>query len=258
MGADPGARALVEAAGRRGIGIGSAYEIRARIASALGDAMGFELYAERCAREYRSGHNPALTAKYERLMRYAQECGIRASSTVQHAANFSLYPATMSIDQQALTIAADLRSCGSSYDRTLRALRMVLDAVGATNGLLYGLQGGALQLLASSVAEPPPSGLPRFVAAFLQAELEQSGTATVVGGESLTTHAENDHFTDEQGKDWRALLLIGQDGGERRITGIACVQFPVGRSTSTDYSRLSMIAAALLESDELDALTWVA
>ena len=245
-----------ERQGRRGINIGCCFEIRARIAAALGNSMDFELYAQRCAREYRSGHNDALTAKYERLMRFGHECGIRASSSVQQAASFSLYPATMASDQ--LTVAAELRTCGTSYDRALRALRMVLDAVSAQSGVLYGMQGGALRLLASADDKPPPDALESFAAAFLQAELEDSGTATVIGGDSLATRGESDRYNDAQGLEWRALLLIGRDGGERRISGVACVQFAAGRTSSTDYARLSQIAAALLESDELDALTWVA
>jgi hypothetical protein len=248
----------LEGAGRRGINLGSCYEIRARIAAALGESLDFEQYAERCAREYRSGHNAAFTAKYERLMRFGHECGIRASSAVQQAASYSILPATMTADQLASSVAADLRSCGTSYERALRALRMVLDATGAQSGVLFGMQSGGLTLLASADDQAVPDGLAQFAAGFLQTELEESGMATVVGGESLATRGESDRWQDGAGQEWRALLLIGRDGGERRVGGVACVQFAPGRSTPTDYSRLSMIAAALLESDELDALTWVA
>jgi hypothetical protein len=70
---------------RRGLCLGSGYEIRARVAAALGDVTGFEDYAQRCAQEYQRGRSATLSAKYGRLIRYAQQLGVLASGETQSA-----------------------------------------------------------------------------------------------------------------------------------------------------------------------------
>jgi hypothetical protein len=72
--------AEAEARGTRGLVLGSRLETRARVALAAGDEDGFVEYSERCAQEYKRGRNRALTARYERLMRQAEEHRARAAA----------------------------------------------------------------------------------------------------------------------------------------------------------------------------------
>jgi hypothetical protein len=72
------ARLDAAAAAREALGMGPAslglvYEARARTALWMNDAVGFDCYARKCATQYRLAQaDPALIAKYERLMREAR------------------------------------------------------------------------------------------------------------------------------------------------------------------------------------------
>jgi hypothetical protein len=67
--------AELEAERIRGLHRGALYEARAKVAVMAGDRAGFAHYADRCSTEYRLGRNPALVAKYERLMQFAERHG---------------------------------------------------------------------------------------------------------------------------------------------------------------------------------------
>jgi hypothetical protein len=59
------------AIGITGLLLGASYEARARVAIWSGDQAGIARYLTLTATEYRHGHNSALGARYERLLREA-------------------------------------------------------------------------------------------------------------------------------------------------------------------------------------------
>jgi hypothetical protein len=62
--------------GAQGVLLGRLYEVRARIALWMGDELAFSDHALRCAQQYKkSDGDPALVAKYERLVREAAVAG---------------------------------------------------------------------------------------------------------------------------------------------------------------------------------------
>ncbi|HEX4339459.1 MAG TPA: protein kinase [Polyangiaceae bacterium] len=63
------AEAALSAEGASGIHLGWCSEVGARIASLRGDRALFQQRAERCARLYRHGENPTLTARFDALIR---------------------------------------------------------------------------------------------------------------------------------------------------------------------------------------------
>jgi hypothetical protein len=68
--------AMREADGFEGATLGWVYEARARLAIHEHDEPSFEKYAQLCRQQYRkTGGNPALAAKYERLMQEARKSG---------------------------------------------------------------------------------------------------------------------------------------------------------------------------------------
>jgi tetratricopeptide (TPR) repeat protein len=81
--------AEIEAAGVTGLLRGAAYEARARVAIARGDGAAFERCAECCAALYQHGHNRALRAKYERLLRDAQQAGLTSPSDLKATVNLT-------------------------------------------------------------------------------------------------------------------------------------------------------------------------
>jgi Protein kinase domain/AAA ATPase domain len=72
--------AMREAEGFEGATLGWVYEARARVAIRENDEGTFEKYAQLCRQQYRkTGGNPALAAKYERLMQEARKSGAPVS-----------------------------------------------------------------------------------------------------------------------------------------------------------------------------------
>jgi hypothetical protein len=66
-----------------GLVLGWTLEERARVALWTGDIAGFEHYAERCGKQYKkSGGNPAVAAKYERLIQEGRHRGLSFSAAL--------------------------------------------------------------------------------------------------------------------------------------------------------------------------------
>ena len=63
--------------GTVGLNLGLAYETRARVALAMKEQQDFATYARLCAEHYRAKRNPALAAKYARLIHEAEKAGMR-------------------------------------------------------------------------------------------------------------------------------------------------------------------------------------
>jgi hypothetical protein len=75
-----------ETGGYEGAALGWAYEARARLALLQRDEAAFEKYAMLCRQQYRkTGGNPALAAKYERLMQEARQSGAPVTGELAEA-----------------------------------------------------------------------------------------------------------------------------------------------------------------------------
>jgi serine/threonine-protein kinase len=139
----------------QGVTLGWAYEARARVALAMGDAQSFTANAQLCAQQYRRAEgDPALAAKYERLMQDARTRGVLVQAELEDALapESTDMQATEAIVLESSTAAAvhALSACGSADERAERALRLILDSAGAVDGELYLLEGDALRLAAAS------------------------------------------------------------------------------------------------------------
>ena len=72
----------LEAMDWEGLWSAPAYEARARLAIATGDATEFEYYAMLCKRHYRVDQSAPLAARYERLLQTARDAGLRVPAKV--------------------------------------------------------------------------------------------------------------------------------------------------------------------------------
>jgi tetratricopeptide (TPR) repeat protein len=91
------------ASGTSGLALGCLYETRASIALLQDDSEAFERFAQLTAAQYRPGRNPALIAKYERLMDVARRRGLRLSAELPRAATNSLHSALTHTTIEAIT-----------------------------------------------------------------------------------------------------------------------------------------------------------
>ncbi len=79
----------IEAAGVSGLARGAVLEACARVALAHHDAAAFERWAQGCAEVYQRGHNPALRAKCERLLRDAEASGVAIRDELRTTTDWS-------------------------------------------------------------------------------------------------------------------------------------------------------------------------
>ena len=77
------------ALGATGVYLGLAYETRARVAIYNDDPQSFRVYAKLCGQLWRSGNNPALIAKHEKLMQDARQAYLGMSQEIKQASELA-------------------------------------------------------------------------------------------------------------------------------------------------------------------------
>lgn len=92
-----------QAEGTSGLPLGLLYESRAAIALLQEDPEAFERFARLTAEQYGPGRNPALVAKYERLMAAARARGVGIAAELPRAATSSLHSALADSTADAIT-----------------------------------------------------------------------------------------------------------------------------------------------------------
>jgi hypothetical protein len=145
------------ALGSKGLNLALAYETRAQVALYVAAPDHFREFMRLGAEQCGTGVGGSLAARYERLSREAQlrnetsECltGTTAESTV--------------ID--TMTIIEERLGDAPPAERARRALDLLLESSGASEGFLFGLENGKLVLAARN----GPNDLPDLLAASAQA-----------------------------------------------------------------------------------------
>jgi hypothetical protein len=74
--------------GITGVNLGIAYETGARIALLTEDHEKYQTYANLCAQQYLSVDNPALVAKYEKLVHEYRQTWLLTSTEIEQGDNF--------------------------------------------------------------------------------------------------------------------------------------------------------------------------
>jgi hypothetical protein len=219
----------LRALGATGLNIGIACETCARVALERGDQAAYDTYSAMCSDEFLRSGNPALSARYQRLRRAAQQKSLVTLPPIadrgaqQSAARSSAFRAQVATGR---TLA----------DRARVALALLSEESGAREGYLYHLGAEGLQLVASIGVEQPPSpGLDAIVREYVLGQT-QAGESTT--GED-TSVARTD-WTVIGEATYRPVLLSHYFDDGFAITGIAV--FNVQSDDSFTYPR----AAALL------------
>lgn len=224
-----------------GIVLGACYETRARVALAAQDRADFERWAERCGRLYNAHDNPALTAKYARLLpRVTSEQAARPQLEQRP-------PSAEDGDAHHATEWSLMAECISSEERAHCALNVVLEQFGSSEGHLYGLVGGRLTHLASRPHAPNDQSLREFLEYKVQVELAAEDTT---GGSDCCVPEGNEGLH----RRYQSVVLSALRDGEPLVAAIAAISRD-GHGQPTDSSVLAVLAESLLEYDDVDPLT---
>lgn len=174
--------------GVMGITLGYAYEIRARVAIYTADPMSFKSASQLCAEQYRVGFNPALTAKYQKLIQDADYwnaaapvAGIPSSELVQ--------PHDGSAEELVASVRDCFVQCKGLEHQLQVAIELIVKEVGCRDGFLYLLEEGEPVLVAQTTEALPPEGtlqaieefFPRVDREGIPIELSEINTATASG-----------------------------------------------------------------------------
>jgi hypothetical protein len=242
--------------GVKGLASGYVYEARARMALAQQDRAGFERFCERCAAEYRKGNNPALLARFARLLEDARPQVQGALELPEPA----ILLRTQLAETEHNTVHSRLLECLDRSDRARCALTMLLQSCDSFQGYLYGLEGEQLQPLAGLpdlVAEAELVGwLGRWVAAERAVAAEEFGAETVSQRqrsqdgdetESQAHHEVPDEYLDSEGRQFWAVLLVGEIGDQESVAGVFALHVANARQRRPRRELLTEIASQMLE-----------
>jgi tetratricopeptide (TPR) repeat protein len=227
----------------QGVRVGMLHEARARVALGMNDAEAFAAAAGRAAELYRAGRNPALVAKYERLIESARAAEIPLSNELTHAAEIS---AALGISHLGQSFHTVFEECESAAARKSRALRLLIERSGANAGFLYAVgERAALTLQAAEPVADPPAELEAALSAYLKAELDETSDVTV----TCFDEAANTSSLGAAGG-YQPVLLWAKEEGQRTIVGVAALRCEREAFSMPGWDLLSAVSKVLAEPDE--------
>ena len=226
-----------------GVRVGMLHEARARVALAADDVDGFASAAACAAEIYRAGRNPALVAKYERLIEAARSNEMPLSSDLTHAAEIS---AALGLSQSGQGFHTAFEECEDGASRKKRGLSLLIERSGAKGGFLYSVSAtGAIALQAAQPEAEPPADLEVALKAYLQAELDDAGDVTV-------TCFDEGARTSSLGAAaaYQPVLLWSTANGDRVIAGVAALLCDQAHFTMPNWELLAAVSKVLPEQDD--------
>jgi hypothetical protein len=234
-----------ERLGMGGLSTGAVYELRARIAIWMGERAVFEQFAQRCADEYKKGKNPALTAKFARLMEEARQADGDAQSRARESNELFVLSQT---ETGYETIQSRMLECVDQDDRARCALTILLQSSDSFAGHLFGVRDQLLIPLAALPEAAPDTGLARWLESCLRTELESQASATVTAeGEDDDGRSDPpNRYTDGEGRLFEPVFLVARHEHEDRIAAVLAMQVNPGPRTVPPKELLAEIAEQLV------------
>jgi hypothetical protein len=213
------------------------------------DPAAFERFASLCGDELAKAHNPALSARFTRLLDEARQRDVAPTSLRPEILELISGAAT---DTDYETVESRMRECVDDNDRARCALTMLLQRMESFAGYLYGLKDGRLVLLAGLPERVPETGLEAWLDAGLQVELTAESEATATGEDEApgSDTADSASYADADGRSFEALWLNARDASNQaRLAGVLAFHVAPGPRTLPDRNLLAHIAAQLLDTN---------
>jgi hypothetical protein len=238
------------ARGTKGLLLGLAYEMRARVAIAMKDEPSLRHHAELCALEYRTGHNLTLSANYQALMREAELGGISVSSGLQHAVDGAIGGATKLTGRST---ESRLLTCVGTEERAEESMRLLLELTGASRGYLFLVRAAQLELAAPLDTIPDEAGLRQMLITYLGRSLTDGDDPT--SHEGSASAGALSRWTDQAGRDYEPLVLSNQRDGRSAVTAVAALHYESDTRSVLRRDVLDVLAELLAETDRaMDAV----
>jgi hypothetical protein len=253
-----------------GITLGALFELRSQAAAACGDEDGARDWAARCAAAYHIDRNPALAARCRRLDRGIAPEPPAPSPATGGGAAFEVGGTALS------SIHSRLLECPDRKSRASCVLALLAEHTRAERAYLHAEREGRLQLVCGLPDETPPDALGGALERYLQSEIEQE-RATIIEepadsdmtqgmAPTLSTGFETGAgersgapisalLAHHSGLRMFPVLLETESGPERAIAGIATLAVRGDSFVPPSHTLRAVLAAALLENDDVDPVT---
>lgn len=237
---DENAEALVdditaryEAAGMRGLLLGAAHETRARIALIRGDYAAFDKFAGACREAYCGFRNSALLTKYKRLVQDAERrrnptVGPRLRATPDSYASYT-----------GMRIVGALEFCRGASERARLALTILVRQSGAIAGFMFTFGAVGAECVGAVGGLSLPESITVRVGRYLVHHSEEAPTTSSDSQDDDASDALD--WQDEEGREYRPVLLSHNPGGGMTVTGLAVLVL----GTVSEFRYPTEIAAAI-------------
>jgi tetratricopeptide (TPR) repeat protein len=229
--------------GASGVALGSAYETRTRVAIMARDPTAFATYSELCARYYRAVGNPGLTAKHEKLLNDARRAGIAVTSDTVRVIEQS--------KQLAASVTAALGECRGPDERAHRALELLLQHSGASDGLLFTVQKTGPVLAAQIGASRRPASIDAYVVDFLSAELEEASAVTVTEIDISNRPTEQRGLHGDDGKWYVPHLLSHRSDAGYFVTAVLILCEEPQKKLDIPFGLLQVLSQSLWDAGDV-------
>jgi tetratricopeptide (TPR) repeat protein len=227
-----------------GINLGIAYETRARIAVLMNDQENFQTYSKLCAEQYRTGHNPVLTARYERFLQFAREAGMITPKELENAAQF--ITSQQADDDVVLDVRRRLACCRTEADLFQKALGLMVEHTKSRWGYLYLFERNQLRLVAQSTDIEPSSELLHDLSAIIDRCLgDESETQTEQSEMPTRPTFLQGNFSPE--KSLEPILLSQEIDGAFTVVGVAVVSRKLDTPFQANYGVYEAVALSLYQ-----------
>jgi hypothetical protein len=229
--------------GVRGIRVGFAHELRARIALLQKDSASLDRQLKLCRAAYCAYDNPALVAKYQRLDEHAGN----ARGVTPFEARVAKHDAS---SESMLRVAAAFESCHTPAKRAAAALRLLLEQSGARAGFFFSVGPvGAVCEARAGEDELDPE-LVANVDNYLHDAIDATNTTQSDTG---TTQAIAPEWASIAGQRYVPVLLSHSAEGALNVVGIAALAVHGDQPLSNTLELASMISRVIARSAD----TWL-
>ncbi len=240
-----------EELGASGLLPGLSHETRARVALAMRDDETFQIHSEACAQHFRVGSNPALTARFEKLLGEARQSELLEPEAVEAVSSSTSMMTTASLVSE---VAQSFTDCHGPQERAEQALIVIARLLESPAGFLYVLKREGPVISARTGSRPLPAELDAMVRDYLSAEVEQIAGETPIDEEVLTSMGDGDEsaiFTCGQGERYYPLLLNHPLGQRTVVTGLAVLLLAPDQKVVPPSETVAAVSRALLDAGDV-------
>jgi tetratricopeptide (TPR) repeat protein len=233
--------------GSTGLNLGLAYEARARVATLMNDNEQFQSYATLCAEQYKTGGNPALFAKYEKLIQEAHRFNLSVSTDVARAIDLTDLTNMTALNQIDTLLAA----CSGAKERAERILDLLIKGTNCIGGFLYTVQKDGPVLSAQVGKEPPSAQIDTMARKRIASELEDKEDFTQAGAREESAKSDTTGWTGYHSEEYRSVVLGHMDQDRFAVTGLAVLCTDPNKAFQLPGRELHIISKFLFGSGDV-------